>query len=105
NGSAPSSVAKRSTGQQKTGEDEGIAIHNPLQPGHIGAQLLLDIDQGHIDDRDIENCHEVAKTERQQRHHHLGSWLLGTCLLRWCRNHSLLARTSMAMLTAVIALG
>jgi hypothetical protein len=30
---------------------------------------------------------------------------LSSCLLRGCRDHSLSARTSMAMLTAVIALG
>ncbi len=47
--------------------------------------MLLDIDQGHIDDRDIENRHEVAKTESQKWHRRLCS-----CLLRWCRDHSLL---------------
>src|SRR2546425_501637 len=47
--------------------------------------MLLDIDQCHIHDRDIENSHEVAKTESQKWHRRLCS-----CLLRWCRDHSLL---------------
>src|SRR2546430_10932029 len=47
--------------------------------------MLLDIDQCHIHDRDIENRHEVAKTESQKWHRRLCS-----CLLRWCRDHSFL---------------
>ena len=51
-------VTQQSGGQHKGRQAQGVGIHNPLQPGHIGLQRLLDTRQGQIDDADVQGDHK-----------------------------------------------
>ena len=60
-------VGERSAGEQRGRQRQGVRVNDPLQIGEAAAQLLLDVGQGDVHDRDVEQQHERTQTHRRQR--------------------------------------
>ncbi len=63
----PQPVAQCAGGQQEPGEDQGVAVGDPLDAGERGPELSADDRHGDIDDGHIEDHHEIPGAHRQQR--------------------------------------
>jgi hypothetical protein len=59
--------ARVARGQQECGQGQRISIHDPLQVRKTRVQRPLDIRQGDVHDRDIQQQHERAQAHRDQR--------------------------------------
>ncbi len=64
---APVEVAERAAGEHEGGEDERVPVDHPLEPGHAGAEVVLDAGQGHVDDGVVEHGHEEGEAHRPER--------------------------------------
>src|ERR1022692_2310419 len=53
--------------QQERRQRQGVGINDPLQVGETRLQRLLDIRQGDVHDRDVQQQHEGAEAHRDQR--------------------------------------
>jgi hypothetical protein len=60
-------VRQAARGQQERRQCQRIGINDPLQVGEARVQRLLDIWQGDIHDRDVQQQHEHAQAHRDQR--------------------------------------
>ena len=60
-------VAERARRQQKGGEGQRVGVDDPLQAGEAGPEVALDIRQGDVDDRDVEQQHERRQRNQDQR--------------------------------------
>ena len=59
-------VADDPGGEEEGGQRQGVGIDHPLQVGEGGVQRTLDVRQGHVHDRDVEQQHEDGGTDRDQ---------------------------------------
>ncbi len=57
-------VAKRSAGEHQPSEREHVAVDDPLERGHAGAQRGLDVRQRDADDRVVEEREEEDRADR-----------------------------------------
>ena len=76
---APEHVADHPGGEQEGGQGQGIGVDDPLQVRKTRMERPLDVGQGHVDDRDVEQQHENGGADRDERpplafeRRHLGS--------------------------------
>ena len=63
----PPAVPQRSTEQQQARERDRVAVHDPLQVRQRRGELAPDRGRRHVHDGHVEDDHEVAGTDRQQR--------------------------------------
>src|SRR5207247_5962389 len=52
---------------REAGEGERVGVQNPLQAIGGEAEGVLDRGQGDVDDRDVENDHELPKADEQEQ--------------------------------------
>ena len=55
---AAQAVAERAGGEQEGGEHQRVGVDDPLQAGEARAEVPLDVGQGDVDDRDVQQQHE-----------------------------------------------
>ncbi len=60
----PEAVAYRAAQEQQPGQDQGVAVHHPLQRRHRGVQVPRDRRQRRVDHRVVQEDHQG-----RQRHH------------------------------------
>jgi DNA-binding transcriptional ArsR family regulator len=60
-------VAEGAGREKEARQDEGVAVHHPLQPGRSGVQVPPQAGQGHVDHRGVQDHHEVAGADGGQR--------------------------------------
>ena len=60
-------VGDRAGREQQRGERQRVGVDDPLQVGEAGAQRLLDVGERDVHDRDVEQEHEDAGADRDQR--------------------------------------
>ncbi len=60
-------VPQRAAGEQQAGEDEGVAVRDPLDAGERGGQLPPHHRHGDVDHGHVQDDHEVARTDREKR--------------------------------------
>ena len=63
---APEPVAERAGGEQEGGERQRVGVDDPLQAGEAGVQFALDVGQGDVDDRDVEQQHERRDRDQDE---------------------------------------
>ncbi len=61
------------SGEHETGQREGVAVDDPLQPADPGVQAAADRRERHVDDRHVEQDQEVADAHDQQHRPTRGS--------------------------------
>src|SRR5206468_137558 len=59
-------VAERAGVEHRRGQGERVRVHDPLQIGEGGAQLLVDLRQRDVDYRDVEEQHEDRHAHHDQ---------------------------------------
>jgi hypothetical protein len=59
-------VGQRAHGQGEGGEGQRVRVDDPLQPGEVGVEFLLDVRERDVDDGDVEQQHERRQTDREQ---------------------------------------
>ena len=74
---APEAVAEAAGGEQQTGEDQQVAVHDPLQLARTGVELLADRGQPHVEDG-------VAHRDQEQREREYAE-RLPAAGIRWSR--------------------
>lgn len=60
-------VSQRAAGEEQAGEDQGVAVGDPLDPGQRGRQFPPHHRDGDVDDGHVQDDHEVARADREQR--------------------------------------
>ena len=65
--SAAGEVGDRAGGQQQGGERQRVGVDHPLQVGEGRVERALDLRQRHVHDRDVEQQHEDAGADGDQR--------------------------------------
>ena len=63
---APEPVAERAGGEQEGGEGQRVGVDDPLQAREAGVEVALDVGQGDVDDRDVEQQHERRDETSEQ---------------------------------------
>ena len=63
----PPAVAQRPAEQEQPGEGHGVAVDDPLEVGQRDRQVTSDGGRGDVHDRDVEDHHEVAGADGDQR--------------------------------------
>ena len=63
---ASEQVAERAGVEQRGREGERVGVHDPLEIGEGGVQLLLDVRQRDVDYRDVEEQHEDRHADDDQ---------------------------------------
>ena len=63
---AAEQVAERARVEHRRREGERVGVHDPLQVGEGGVQLLVDIRQRDVDYRDVEEQHEDRHAHHDQ---------------------------------------
>jgi hypothetical protein len=64
---APAPVAQRAPGEQQCREHQRVGVDHPLQPGDVGVQLAPEVGQRDVHGRRVEDDHEVAEADPDQR--------------------------------------
>ena len=64
---APEQVGSASTEQQEAAEREGVPARNPLQVRGREVERLLDRREGDVDDRDVDDEHELRRAQESER--------------------------------------
>ena len=65
---APDDVRGAAAEQQEAAEQQRVAVDHPLQVGLAELQVLLDRRQRDVDDRRVEDDHELGQADQDQRH-------------------------------------
>ena len=60
-------VGERAGGEDQGGERERVRVHHPLQPRQARVQVVLDVRQRDVDDRDVEQEHERRRADGDER--------------------------------------
>ena len=63
----PPAVAQRPAEQEESGEGHRVAVDDPLEVGQRDRQVASDGGRGDVHDRDVEDDHEVAGADGDQR--------------------------------------
>ena len=53
--------------QQEAGEDDRVGVDDPLEAGRREAEAVADRRQRDVDDRDVEDDHELRQAEQDQQ--------------------------------------
>src|SRR6185312_17084486 len=64
---APEQVGGAPTEHEEAGEGEGVGVDDPLEAGRGEAQPAADLGQGDVDDRDVEDDHELREAHDEQK--------------------------------------
>jgi hypothetical protein len=64
---APEPVAQRAPGEQQRREHQRVGVDHPLQPGDAALQLAPEVGQRNVDGRRVEDDHEIAEADPDQR--------------------------------------
>ena len=64
---AAEAVAERGAGQQQHPVGEDVSVDGPLQGLHRGAEVVVDAGQGDVHDEVVEDDHEEADGDQDQR--------------------------------------
>ena len=72
---AAEDVADHAGGEQEGGQGQGVGVDHPLEIGEGGVERLLDVGERHVDHGDVQQQHEGAGADGDQRpplavHHH-----------------------------------
>ena len=59
-------VGQRPGGEQQRGQAQRVGVDHPLQVGEAGVELVLDVGQRDVHDRDVEQQDEDAEADRDQ---------------------------------------
>src|SRR5665811_1972152 len=63
---APQAVAQRPSRQQEGGERQRVGVDHQLQTGEAGVEVALDVGQGDVDDRDVQQQHERRDRDQDE---------------------------------------
>jgi hypothetical protein len=63
---APEQVGHPAAEQQEAAVGEDVAVHNPLQVLLAEAEVVLDRRQGDVEDRRVQDVHELDEAEQEQ---------------------------------------
>ena len=65
---APDDVRRAAAEQQEAAEEQRVAVDHPLEVGLAEVEVLLDRRQRDVDDRRVQDDHELGQADQDQRH-------------------------------------
>ena len=60
-------IRQAARGEQERGQSQRVGVDDPLQVGEAGVQGVLDVRQGDVHDRDVQQQHERAQADGDER--------------------------------------